>query len=277
MVSAFGKTKSVVLAVEAAWDRLDPTLDVAETKVGSLEQEAKELHLTAPPELVQARSRLEAWKQQVRTDPLGVEADFDRTLTPLLNAAKETIRQARAEREQIAAKLRLARNTLVEMVAAHAQACAAYANVAARTPLALQDNLKPVPDTSLLTDLEQWLGTLERAVQEGELTAARRGLERWEQSADAFRASERSVRDANQAVCDLPAELQGRLSALRARMGVRGIKDAALGRLAQQAEELLQEPRIPLERLTRLIEACETRVRSAGIVSEQKVGTERTL
>jgi hypothetical protein len=262
MVSAFEDARDAVFAVEAAWDRLSPQLDAARMKVQALQDQCKAL--AAPPmaELDGAEQRMNGLRSRILTDPLGVNSDLDADLAPLLAAAHERIEAFREERDQGSAALSNAKDRLAEIERRHGDAVAAFNAVQAR--FGDDPGLQPPAVDDQVRQLRAWLTSMETAMQlTASWAATRVGLDRWNQMADTTDGADRAALARNQALIDLPAELRGRLAVARARAAATGAgaPDAALYRLAMQADTLLSAQQIPLDRVTRLVEACEAKLR----------------
>src|SRR5262249_37719806 len=84
MIKAFEVARDAVLAVDAAWARLNPGLEDAERQASELERRARSLGVEAGPELAGARGQIEALRRRVARNPLGTAEGFERSLTPLL-------------------------------------------------------------------------------------------------------------------------------------------------------------------------------------------------
>ncbi len=259
MMDAFQTARDAVLAVESAWGRLELALDAAKTKADTLQKQIEALELTNPPTLDEITSRITTLEACILTDPLGVEQDIDSQLSPLLSTARREIEEQRQKREQLRDSLEQARRQMRDITKRHVEVTTVFA--ACRECLGEVAELQQPQPEARLQELEQWLSSLETMARSKQWQSVPVGLERWRQAAAFLQETEQSAQAANQALRELPAELKGRLSALRVRAKAQGINDATLERLVLQADSLLREPPVPLDRLTKLIAACEVRLR----------------
>ena len=259
MMDAFGVARDAVLAVDAAWNRLEPALDAALTKAQAIRAEAESLSLSLPAELAQADAQIATLSARVASDPLGTADGFDRALAPLLTAAKASLDAARRERGTALSALVAAQKRLETLRQANADAGAAYA--ACRAAFADADAVPPPVPDARLAELAAWLAPLEDALRTGRYKAVAVGLERWNEAATATETTVHVTKDKAQSLLALPAELRGRLAIAKSRARAGGTADETLARLALQAETLLQEPRVPIERARKLVEVCEARAR----------------
>ena len=175
-----------------------------------------------------------------------------------LSAARTTIESRRRERETAAERLLAARRVLRELMEQEAAAARSFA--------ACQEILDggatpPGSASACLPQLKEWLASLETAAHEKRWQSVEVGLQHFMETAQAAQTLLTQAQQRNEALLDLPSELLGRHAVLRARMQKMNTTDATLERLAMQAKSLLDEPRIPVERATKLLEACEARLR----------------
>ncbi len=262
MTDAFATARDAVLAVDAAWERWEPIQDAFHEKEVTLSEQCESLGLPPPPQLIAARGGIADLGRRVKSDPLGITASVERDLSLSLTAARTAIESERSEREAVATGLLAARQLLTSIAAEEAAVADSCAACAAALEMEGGDAAaQPGAGVARLQELEGWLVSLEGSAREKRWQAVAVGLGRWTQGANALRASLASARKTNQALVEMPAELRGRHAVLLARMRALGTSDPTLTRLALQARTLLDEPRVPLERATKLIEVCEERLR----------------
>ena len=259
MTQAFEVARSAISAVDAAWASLEPALGECETQARDLQKFAEELGEAASPDLEVVRNKLAFLRGRVESDPLGVSADFDVDVKPLLERARIHLKEVSTQRGQIEAEFARARGVLAQLNALNQQ-CAEALDLCRRQiadPSGLMAPLKP----EWLAELAHWLDTLEDALKQGKWKAARVGLDRWLQTAGEYVRSEHAACRSNEAPLELRAELKGRLSALKAKAQARGRgQDPALASLVIQAETLLRQCPTPVARIAELVQHYEARL-----------------
>ncbi|MBC8137213.1 MAG: hypothetical protein H8F28_15140 [Fibrella sp.] len=259
MTDAFATARDAVLSVEAAWERWEPIQDALHSKEATLSQQCVTLGLSPPPQLIEARRKIEELGRRVASDPLGITGTADRDMSALLSAARTAVETDRREREAVGGDLLAARRFLTEI--AEQEAAVICSHAACQEVLDSSALPQPGVGTARLRQLEEWLVSLEGSAHEKRWQAVSVGLHRWLETAKTTQAALADAQKANQSLLDLPSELQGRHAVLLARMRMTGSTDVTLERLLLQARTLLDEPRLPAERTTKLIEACEERLR----------------
>jgi len=275
MTQVYDEARDTILTTERAWETLDPTIEAAVREVQTLDEMAQALGTAADAELMPVRVRLATARQRIERDPLGTEVGLTDTLVPVLRdvrarlaalltqqmADQTVVRRARDDAE--AAILR-ARDLLDTLRAEQADAYARYLHCQAEiTPT---NTATPPPDEAKITDLADWLATLERTASEKRWQAALIGAERWEGAAHRTLAAIRAAR----ATCDAPLatrdELLGRLIARRQQVQAvmrRGVAiDPALEREAFEAETLLRRRPTPLPEAEARVAAYEGHLRA---------------
>ena len=275
MTQAYDSARDTILAVEHAWNTLDPTIEAAMHEVQTLEQIAKALGTAADAELLPIRLRLSTARQRVERDPLGTEVGLMDTLVPVLRDVRErlaallaekmadqtSMRQARDEAEAAILRARDLLNTL------HSEHVAAYTQYQrCQVEIAPPNSAVPPPAEANLNDLAEWLRTLERTAAEKRWVAASIGVQRWEAAARSALTAIRAAR----AACDAPLatrdELLGRLIARRQQVQAamrRGVAvDPVLEREAFETEKLLRSRPTPLHEAEAQMTRYEQRLRA---------------
>jgi hypothetical protein len=259
MTQAFDQARSAITAVDAAWAHLEPTLGDCETQAVDLQRMAGELGESDAPDLAALRQKLAALRVRVESDPLGVEADFDGDVRPLLARTRARLLEASRQRSQMQSELSRARTLFAQLNTLHQQCEEALTEC--RQQIADPNGLKAPLKPEWLVELSAWLDTLETALRQGRWKAARVGLDRWLQTAGQYIEAERAACTANRAPIELRAELKGRLSALKAKAQARGMaQDTELSALAYQAETLLRERPTPTVHAAQIVSEYEARV-----------------
>ncbi len=261
MTDAFQVAKDVVLAVDEAWLRLEPTLSDAETEIIYLQRLADSLGQSTLVELSTARQKITSLRTSVESDPLGVSVNFDDEVKPLIARVRTTLEQFVEQQNQIRQNLALANSLLKQLIELHRQAETAFA----------ESREKVVDHSSLCTPLaqeqiealRQWLTRLETKFTEGLLIPVRVGLENWTVKVKEYIAAEERAYTANKAPLELRQELRGRLDALKVKALARGLaEDATLTELAKESKQLLYTRPTPLDKAAELVSLYEKRLNS---------------
>ena len=262
MTHVYDEARNTILAVDAAWNRLEPALADASQTLNQLRQLAEALGEGNAPELAAAQARIAPLQKAVNSDPLGVTADFDRDILPLLQNARARLEATARQRQDTESDLRRARDLIFRLRDTYQQC--EQALTLTRERIAHPEGLLAPLDPGAIDDLEAWLGTLEITAQAGRWKAVRVGLDRWLPAATAALESDRAALAANKAPMEAVAELRGRLGALRAKaqaMQARGqTLDAELARIARDADALLHTVPTELAQASRLLAEYESRL-----------------
>ena len=259
MMQAFEVARSAIMAVDTAWARLEPALGECETQAIALERLAEGLGEKNAPDVAKMRERLASLRANVESDPLGVNADFDAELRPLLDRARLRLGEADRQRAQMRTELERGRALLAQLCALNQQCGEALSTC--RQQIDSPDGLQSPLGADALAELERWLGTLDEALAQGRWKAARIGLDRWLQTTGEYARAANAALAANKAPLEMRSELKGRLSALRAKARARGMNnDISLDALAGEAETLLRQCPTPNGRIARLVHDYETRL-----------------
>lgn len=238
MVKSFEGARDAVLAVDRAWQRLEPQLLATFQEIRTLQQQAQALDLAQLTELTQAEQSLATLHDRVSCDPLGVQDDFETTIAPLIAQAQTRIIQLQQQRQQIVTGIQQTAQQMQVLQARHQEALALYTEAIEK----IQDttSLHPPLSPDSLTALMTWQTTLDRKLQEGILQPLQVGLANWQAKyQDALTLTESAIATATQAL-NLRQELRGRLHALQAKAQAKGrIEDPKLVTLAAQSQTIL--------------------------------------
>jgi len=261
MTNAFEVARDAVVAVDEAWLHLEPNLAAAEAEMISLQKLADSLGQGSSSELVAARAKLAALHNWIESDPLGVSADFDGEIKPLIVQVKATLEQLVKQQNKIREDFAAAVHLLKQLVELNRQAETAFAesqekvvdHSTLQTPLAQEQ----------IDALSQWLTRLETKFAEGFLNPVRVGLENWTAKVKEYIAAQERAYTANRAPLETRQELRGRLDALKAKALARGLaEDAILTELAHNAKQLLYTRPTPLDQAAELVTQYEKRLNS---------------
>ncbi len=262
MMGAFDATKNTILAIDAAWNRLEPLLAEADTEAARLTAQADALGETTPPDLLAARRKIDFLRARVETDPLGVHTDFNAEMAPLLARARVWLDELTRQRDAVRADLGRARRLLQELGDLNRQCVAAHACCQSAIVTA-----KPVPPplpAASVSDLGVWLDSLDAALGQGKWKPVRIGLDRWLQTTQADLVAERASLVSNTAPMEACDELRGCLASLRVKAqayAARGLTpDPALDALAGEADRLLKCRPTPLDEAAPLVSEYEARL-----------------
>lgn len=261
MTDAFQVAKDAVLAVDEAWLRLEPTLADAETEIVSLQQLANSLGQGSLFELSAARQKITSLRTSIESDPLGVSANFDGEVKPLIARVRTTLEQLVQQLHQIRENFAIAHTLLKQLLELHRQAETAFAE--SREKVVDHSTLSTPLTQEQIEALSQWLTRLENKFTEGLLIPVRVGLENWTVKVKEYIAAEERAYTANKAPLELRQELRGRLDALKIKALARGLaEDATLTELAQKAKQLLYTRPTPLDQAAELVSLYEKRLNS---------------
>ncbi|MEH2250005.1 hypothetical protein [Nostoc sp.] len=258
MTQAFSVARDAVLAVDAAWANLEFILKDAESQILLGQNLAESLNQGYCSELVQAREVIASVQGRIEQDPLGVIAEIDGQIKPLLAQVKLVLEQAQKRQAQLQEKLAIADDLLKQLIKLHSQSLAAFAEsqekvlyLTQHTPLAQEQ----------IDALSQWLTRLENKLEEGLVNPVMLGLDNWISIAREYIVGEQQAYTANSTLLQTRRELRGRLDALKAKALAWGlIEDITLVDLAQQAKQLLYIRPTPLEKASELVSQYEKRL-----------------
>ena len=261
MTQRFQAARDVVLAVDAAWLALDSMLINAETEMRSLQQSADLLDQSSLKELVQVHHTIAALHDRIQPDPLGVRAEFEQTIQPLMTRARNAVHQGVRQQSQVRERVAIAHTLLNQLAALHQQNLVAFAE--SREKVVDHSLLQEPIASEHLSALSQWLTRLEAKLTEGLVNPVLIGLENWMTKAQESLASEKRAYSANVKPLETRRELRGRLDALKAKALARGrSEDATLVELAAQAKQFLYTHPTPLDAVIALVSQYEKRLNS---------------
>jgi len=260
MARSFTAARDVVMAVDAAWEKLGMGLDQAMTEIAAFNAEGEHL-----PALASAQAALDAIRNRIENDPLGSAQQFDTSVAPILNQARSAVAALKAKRSQVETGLRNATRLLSEWKDLHLQSVAAW-NECKLKITCPREPPAPISDDQIMAS-DEWLQRLADKFREGLLDPILVGLERWNKAAAGFVSQDRAVLLANEAPVKERNELRGRLEALKAKARARNCaEDPELTRIAAQATQILFNRPTPIEKAATLLLEYERtlRARSGG-------------
>ncbi len=259
MTKEFTLAKNVIIAVDEVWLRLEPILADTEDEIGSLQKLAESLGVSSLNELSAARQKLASLRANINSDPLGVSADFNGEINPVIKRVKSILEVLVKQQSQLRDNITQAYDLLNKLVEQHLQASAAFAE---RTEKISEYSREQTPlDGDKIEALSQWLTRLETKFAEGLLNPVSVGLGNWTAKVKEYIAAEQAAYAANNAPLEMRKELRGRLEALKVKAMARGLaEDTTLTQLAQQAKELLYSRPTPLAKAAELVSQYEKRL-----------------
>jgi hypothetical protein len=275
MVGRFEGARRTLLAVSRAWRSLEGEMEQVEKEAAALRALGAELHPPGkgpfvgekPPELAEldeAEATLGRLRARVARDPLGAEGGVRGEIAPRLTALAARLQAAVAGRRRVLAALDEARVLERALADQHARALAAVerahrdlsGDAARRLPAPL--------DEGQILGFADWLRKLGATVDGQRWAPAEVGLLRFREAVRREHAAEAAATAAAEALLGRPGELAGRLSARRAQaeaLAARGLSlEAGAEASAREAEALLRQRPVPLDDLTRAVEAHEAAV-----------------
>ncbi len=272
MSRTFVAARDAVLTVDAAWKQMALAVEDADRKLARFGVQSGTqswaLGPRAAAEWKSASALLEELRAKVGSDPFGATQDFEAQLLPVLGRLADLAAQADALHQQMReaqVQLELLGTTFREAQEAMAEA---------RTKIVGGDRVPLLAPVEKQAELRVWLERLEKRLGEGLLDAVKVGLRNWWASLDSCLAQNRESHAASRGMCDLRAELRGRLEALRAKARIFGLaEDGQVTALAAQAEALLYARPTDLEVATAAVRAYEQRVsgsRRVGLSEKER-------
>jgi hypothetical protein len=262
MSAAFERARDAVVAVQQAWQRIEPVLSHVERQLEDARATAVMLKIEAAveSEIASVAQDLEAARVQVAHDPLGATQDVASRLTPRASALHQQLAGLAAQRDRVTSALSRAQSTLSRLREVHAAALSAVETM----PREIAGAGAPgtPTDEALLAGLPPWLDKLEQVAREGRFQPAEVGLSKWDSAAQGYLANDETIAGALAAVVARRDELAGRLRARKAQaqaLAARGAAlDPALEEVAREAERLLARRPTPLAHAAALVERYES-------------------
>jgi hypothetical protein len=259
MTHAFSMAKDAVLAVDVAWTNLEQILAAAETQIYSWQNLAASLDQNTLNELMQAHNAIASLRTRIEQDPLGVSAEVEQKIQPMLAKVKLIVEQALKQQDQIREKFAIAHNLLQELTTLHANSLATFEESQEKiVDYLIQDT--PLADVQI-DALKQWLTRLETKLAEGLVNPVMIGLDNWSSKAREYITLEQKIYTANSKLLQTRSELRGRLDALKAKALAKGlIEDVTLAEIAETAKQLLYTRPTALDKAAELVSQYEKRL-----------------
>jgi len=256
MTRSFSMARDLVLEVDAAWTRLDLTLENIQKQVISLEKIATSLGQTSVRELIQVRGVITSLRERVEQDPLGVTSDIEQQVQPLLAQVKTALEQVVKQQTEVREKMASSRKMLEQLQELQLKAVSVFVESQAKVTdhEVLQQPLASVE----IEAIAQWLARLSTKLSEGLIAPVTVGLNNWMHKAQEYLNVTQQVYTSHNNLLQTRQELRGRLDALQAKALARGLaEDGTLSAIAQEAKELLYQRPTPLNRAIALVSQYE--------------------
>lgn len=265
MAKSFTAARDVVLAVDGAWQKLGMELDAAMTELAAFNAEGPQWSCNFPA-LATADRALEAIRDRIESDPLGSLDEFDNSVAPVLQQARNALAKLKSQREQITRGLSSANQLMGQLADLHQQSLASWQERRLKV-VCLTEPAAPQEDQTLVT-LREWLARLQEKFQEGMVDPILVGLEKWNKAAAECVFKERACLNANQASLKERNELRGRLEALKAKSRARNAAEhPELTRIAKEATQLLFNRPTPIDKASTLVMDYERILRTLTSVN----------
>jgi hypothetical protein len=258
MTHTFAIARDTILAVDAAWSRLEPTLTQAEAEIQTLQQQIRKLEVNDST-LKAVEQAIAPLRDRVATDPLGVRDEFEQQIQPLIKQTRHSLNQSLQQYHQVQDGLATAHTLLEQLTELNQQVRATYAE--SWEKVMDHSGLQSPLSADHLDAIQQWLSRLETRFAVGSVSPIQVGLENWMAKVKAAIAIEQGAAIANRYPLELRRELRGRLEALKAKALARGqAEDPILSDFSAQAKQILYTRPTDLSKAMELITAYEQRL-----------------
>jgi hypothetical protein len=238
MMAEFRVATDTLVAMDAAWLRLETRLVASQQELVALQQLAQQLQVPVSPALNTVQANFSNLQAEIDLDPLGVELRVDRDLQPLLSDTRQELEALARQRQQLQADFATAQLQLQELRQLNQDAIAATSESQTKIKHDLPLG-SIVPDAEIVA-MEQWLARLQTTYTTGKFVPASVGLTNWLQKMDEYLRAARAALAANRLPLDTRLELRGRVDALGAKALAKGkAEDPVLADLAVRARQVL--------------------------------------
>jgi len=248
-----GRASEVMAQLGDAWRSAVPRLDALRARLADAATIADGLGMPGDPELAAARTVVDDVTAQATSDPLGAELDDTERL---VQRVEERLSELARTRAGMGADLDAATARLEEL--AQLIAAGNGARNAAQERIVEPGGLATPMDPAELDTgdraLRPWLARIRSQAGAGAWPAAAKGLEQWNEQADALHARADAVAEANRAPLERRNDLRGLLDAFRAKAAALGLaEDATLTERYRSAREALYAYRCDVRRAETLV------------------------
>ena len=247
------RASAAMTQLGTAWRNAVPRLDALRARLAEASESAEALGMPGDPELAAARTVVDDTTAQAMSDPLGAKLDDAERLVARVEERLSELARTRAGigGDLDAATARLDR--LAQLIAA-----GAGARKAAEERIVDVGGLStPLDPAELDTGdraLRPWLARLHAQAGAGAWPAAAKGLEQWQEEAQALHARAEAVAAANRAPLERRNDLRGLLDAFQAKAAALGLaEDPGLTERYRSAREALYAYRCDVRRAEALV------------------------
>ena len=255
------RASTAIKQLGTAWRNAVPRLDALRVRLANAQASAEALGMPAEPGLAAARTVVDDVTAQAATDPLG--ADLDEA-EQLVQRVEERLADLARTRAGIGADLDAAEVRLEDLrrLIAAGRGAREAAEDRILDPGGLATPLDPAELDTGDRALRPWLERIRAQAAAGAWPAAAKGLEQWQEEADALHTRAGAVAAANRAALERRNDLRGLLDAFSAKAAALGLaEDPALTERYRSAREALYAYRCDVRR-------AETLVREYGRLIE---------
>jgi len=240
MIAAYDEGKSLIVEVEQAQAFLQQSLVGSIDKIQALQTSAQKLGEGLLPELTALDTKVNEYCDQILSDPLGMKANFERDIAPLLNQASDRISGIKAQFDQVERDLAHAHDTLASLLETHKKAEDAYTERQLKVLSHPGEILPRPPEAGTITSLQDWLGRLDVTMSQGKWKPLSVGVANWSiQATERLHACQVAYA-ASLELLNKRRDLRDYLGALRTKAQTYGrSEDMELAKIEQAARALL--------------------------------------
>jgi hypothetical protein len=275
MAEALDAAVRVVSEAGDAWKWTVPWLARSQEDVEALAARAEALGLVElAQELAALVTDLRSLAALAPSDPLRVAQSLHHGILVQVERARAGIEAEMRQQQSVAAEIDQARKQLAELRVVHRQAVNSIEQL--HRAIAHPDAILAPSDGAYLDappmGLGPWIVRLDELCRAGSYRQARKGLERWRQTADRALAGEREVLSAIRAPFQRRKELRGLLVALEAKAAAMGLaRDAEVAELSRLARTLLFTSPTDLDEAGRRVRQYQDLVQTRTKPMQRKV------
>ncbi|WP_131749090.1 hypothetical protein [Frankia sp. Cppng1_Ct_nod] len=263
--------------IVAAWNTHLATVSAAEQEIAAVDTIASRLRMGDDAGLTVARRLLAELSEVAAGDPLSVPESLPVRLDAAIATARAGVAELARRHDTLPEALRDAA-TLLERIVTLTDQAAADADRARSRVLRPATPLLRLPDGVLDDDrhgLRTWLGRLTATAAAGRWKEASRGLDRWQELAEATLISARRIADTNAAPLRTRDDLRGLLGGWQAKAARQGVIEAPdLADLYRRAHSVLYTAPTDLDQAAELVQAFGAALDRRFSAGDDGVGSE---
>lgn len=265
LTHALSATAQIIEEADDVWRHTVPALARCQDEIEALLRQATDRRWGPHAEtLRQLRTQVSWLRGQAADDPLGVVEAFERDALPRLGHVRDRLADEAGQQRALAAELSHAAARLAELKTLHARVVEEAGSVWSK--IAHPRGVLAPPDSGYLIDppmgLEPWLARLGSLSRSSPARQVRKGLASWLEAAEAARARELEVLDANREPLRRRQELRGLLSSLQAKAEAVGTaREPGLADIGGRAKAILYTAQTDLDEAALLVREYGDRLR----------------